>query len=89
MAEALASGTPVVAQRAAGALELVREGVNGVFLKSLDPHAVIDAVERVERLAPDPQACRASVEPFSERRFLERIDGVLSAERALARGLAA
>ena len=88
MAEALACGTPVIAQRAAGALELVREGVNGVFLERLDPAAVIDAVEAVERLAPDPQACRASIEPFSEERFLERMDGVLDAERAVARGTA-
>lgn len=87
-AEALACGTPVIAQRAGGSLELVREGVNGVFLESLDPSAVMKAVEAVERLAPDPEACRASVEPYSEQRFLARMDTVLDAERALAHGLA-
>ena len=84
IAEALACGTPVIAQRAGGALELVDEGVNGVFLESVDTGAVINAVEAVETLAPDPQACRASVTGYSEDCFLERMDAILSAERALA-----
>ena len=46
------------------------------------------AMEELERLAPDPEACRASVEPYSEQRFLAHIDGVLEAERARAQGSA-
>jgi glycosyltransferase involved in cell wall biosynthesis len=88
MAEALACGTPVIAQRAGGAVELVREGVNGVFLEGPEPDAVIRAVEALERLAPGPEACRASIERYSEERFFARIDSVLDAERALARGCA-
>ena len=53
-AEALACGTPVITQRAGGALEIVREGVNGVFLDDLDPDAVVRAVGALEQLAPDP-----------------------------------
>jgi len=86
MAEALACGTPVIGQRAGGALELIREGVNGVFLERLEPSAVVEAVAAVERLRPDPEACRAAVEPFSEERFLARMDSVLDAERAHADG---
>ncbi len=85
MAEALACGTPVIAQRAGGALELVREGVNGVFLENLEPSAVIHAMEAVERLRPDPEACRASVEPYAEELFLARMDSVLDAERTHVR----
>jgi glycosyltransferase involved in cell wall biosynthesis len=85
MAEALACGTPVIGQRAGGALELVREGVNGVLLDGLDPAAVVEAVEALERLAPDPRACRASIEGYAEERFLDAMDQVLHSERALAR----
>jgi len=86
MAEALACGTPVITQRAGGALELVREGVTGAFLESVAPSAVIHAMEALERMRPDPEACRASVEPYSEERFLARMDSVLDAERAGVRG---
>jgi glycosyltransferase involved in cell wall biosynthesis len=86
MAEALACGTPVVSQRAGGGVEIVRAGVNGAFLEDLDPRAVVHAVEAVERLGPDPQACRASVTEYSEERFLAQMDSVLNAERALAYG---
>lgn len=88
MAEALACGTPVIARRAGGAVELVREGVNGVFLKSVEPESVIDAVEALGRLEPDPEACRASIESYSEERFFARIDDVLDAERAHVHGSA-
>jgi glycosyltransferase involved in cell wall biosynthesis len=84
MAEALACGTPVIAQRAGGALELVREGVNGVFLESVDASAVIGAVEELERISIDPDACRAAAMPYSEARFLAAMDRVLEGERALA-----
>ena len=84
MAEALACGTPVIAQRAGGALEFIREGVNGVFLDTVDAEGVRRALAEVERLAPAPEACRASIEAYTQGRFLERIGRVLEAERALA-----
>ncbi|HET8821635.1 MAG TPA: glycosyltransferase [Thermoleophilaceae bacterium] len=84
MAEAFACGTPVIAQRAGGALEYVREGVNGVFLESVDAAGVRRAVDALERLAPDPSACRESIEAYTQERFLERIGRVLEVERTLA-----
>ena len=84
MAEALACGTPVIAQRAGGAVELIREGVNGAFLATVDAEGVRRAIAEVERLDPTPEACRASIEAYAQGRFLERIGRVLEAERALA-----
>ena len=37
-----------------------------------------------ERLAPDPRACRESIEAYAQERFLERIGRVLDVNRALA-----
>jgi glycosyltransferase involved in cell wall biosynthesis len=85
MAEALACGTPVIAPRVGGALELVREGVNGVFLEDLDAGAVLRALGELERLAPSPQTCRASIEAYSDEHFLAQMEAILDAERALAR----
>ena len=84
MAEALACGTPVIAQRAGGAVELIREGVNGAFLDTVDAVGVRSAIAEVERLAPTPAVCRESIEAYAQGRFLERIGRVLEAERALA-----
>jgi glycosyltransferase involved in cell wall biosynthesis len=84
MAEALACGTPVIAQRAGGAVEFITEGVNGAFLDGVDADGVRSAVAEVEELAPAPDACRESIETYAQARFLERIDLVLEAERALA-----
>jgi glycosyltransferase involved in cell wall biosynthesis len=85
MAEALACGTPVIAQRAGGAVEFVRERVNGVFLGSVDAEGVRRAMAELDRVAPEPGACRESIETYSQDRFLERIGGVLETEHALAR----
>ena len=81
MAEALGCGTPVIAQRAGGAVELIREGVNGAFLGTVDAVGVPSAIAEVEQGS-------------SRRRGVPRIDrgiraGALpGADRARARGRA-
>lgn len=84
MAEALACGAPVIAPRFGGALEIVREGENGVFVEHVDAAGIAQAVRALERRVSDPAACRASVECFSEQRFVEEMETLLDAERALA-----
>jgi glycosyltransferase involved in cell wall biosynthesis len=59
--EAMATGTPVIANRRGSMPELVRDGVNGYLVSSLDEAAL--AVRRAEALSP--REVRASV----ERRF--------------------
>jgi glycosyltransferase involved in cell wall biosynthesis len=58
MAEAMATGTPVVAYRAGSVPEVVVDGVTGFVCDTF--HAMLDAIAQVGTL--DRGACRAHVE---------------------------
>lgn len=73
--EAQACGCPVVALRAGGALDTVREGVTGVFFDDPTPDAVVRAADACPA---DATACRAHAETFAEDRFDSRILDVIA-----------
>ncbi len=80
--EAQACGAAVIAFGKGGATETIRNGITGVFFSEQTVDAVIDAVERFERMTIDPAACRANAEPFAveryERELFVYVDGVLT-----------
>jgi glycosyltransferase involved in cell wall biosynthesis len=84
MAEAQATGTPVIAPRAGGALEIVADGETGLLLDSPSPQTIAEAVRTIGELRLDPDACRASAERFSEERFLAATERVIEEELARA-----
>ncbi len=67
--EAQASGRPVIAYGAGGALDTVVEGVTGTFFDKPTVPSLIAAVERSRRQHYDPVACRLNAEKFSPERF--------------------
>ncbi len=73
--EAMAAGKPVIAYAAGGALETVIDGKTGLFFERQTPEALVDAVQRLDRLTLDPEAIRANAERFApplfRRRFIE------------------
>lgn len=71
--EANASGRPVVAFRAGGALDTVVEGTTGVFFDTQSVERLCEAVEACERRVWDKQALRRHAEGFSEAVFRERL----------------
>ena len=71
MVEALASGTPVIALRRGGALDIVRDGVDGVLLDDADPASIASAAERVLEADWDREALRARAQAFSREAFAE------------------
>ena len=78
--EAQACGCPVVARRAAGALDTIVEGETGVFFDGDSPERVAAAA----RGCPDnPGACRRNAEHFSERAFDEKMS--VAIDRLLGR----
>jgi glycosyltransferase involved in cell wall biosynthesis len=85
MAEAQACGTPVIAPRAGGAIDIVRDAETGFLLDRIDPRSLAAAVRELEQRSFDPQACRASAQRFSEQQFIGRLDQVLAEEFERAR----
>jgi glycosyltransferase involved in cell wall biosynthesis len=82
MAEAQACGTPVIAPRAGGALDIVRDGETGLLLERVDAGSLAAAVRELDRQSFDPRACAAFAQRFSEQRFIARFDRVLAEELA-------
>lgn len=67
--EAMASGRPVIAYGAGGALETVIPGKTGVFMKEQNWESLADTVLHFDPTAFDPKAIRAHAERFSEEQF--------------------
>ena len=69
MAEAQATGTPVIAPRAGGAVDIVEDGSTGWLVEPNDIDALRQAIRHaaVEQLDPDP--IRRHAERFSRERF--------------------
>jgi glycosyltransferase involved in cell wall biosynthesis len=70
--EAQAAGCPVIAYRAGGALETVREGITGLFFEEQDAGSLIEAIQRFEK-APDlpcPDEMVENAQRFGRERFI-------------------
>jgi glycosyltransferase involved in cell wall biosynthesis len=69
--EAQACGTPVLGLRRGGLLETVVDGETGFLTDTLDPHAYVPLVRRLDEL--EPGRIRRHAEPFSHARFAEQL----------------
>lgn len=67
--EAMACGTPVIAQKTGGMLDIVADGENGVFFDSETVESLIGGIRRFENASFDPTIIRESAERFSKERF--------------------
>lgn len=79
--EANASGRPVIAYGAGGALETVREGVTGVLFTEQSAASLADAVRRSESIAWDAAAIRQHAESYSVATFETEFRAIV--ERAM------
>ncbi|MDI3257918.1 MAG: glycosyltransferase [Kyrpidia sp.] len=71
--EANAAGRPVIAYRGGGALDTVREGLNGLFFDQPDAEALAAAVRRAEDMSWDASAIRGHAKGFDRAVFEARI----------------
>jgi glycosyltransferase involved in cell wall biosynthesis len=71
MVESIASGTPVVAYAKGGALDIVKDRINGVLFSKQDAKTIIEAVNKVETLNFRRKDLLRTVEKFSKENFLE------------------
>ena len=79
MVEALAAGTPVVALRRGGALDIVRDGIDGEMIDEPTVGRVREAVAAVASRDWDRQALAARAAEFSVARFRRQMREVLAA----------
>jgi glycosyltransferase involved in cell wall biosynthesis len=71
--EAQASGRPVIAYRAGGALASVVEGQTGIFFDEQTPESLGQALQSFDSARFDPQAIRRHAEQFDTSVFKRRI----------------
>ncbi len=76
--EALASGTPVIAYKAGGALDVIKEGVNGVFFEEQKPESLVNAIEKFEKMKWDSDEIRKTSIPFDIQNFQKNYIKILS-----------
>ena len=67
--EAEASGAPVIAYRAGGALDIVVEGKSGLFFDKQEPRALISAVKKFRSTTFNPSWISRSAQRFSKEGF--------------------
>jgi glycosyltransferase involved in cell wall biosynthesis len=79
MVEALASGTPVLALARGGALDIVRDGEDGILLEYADVAAIRRGVEMLARGEWNRVRLAQQAESFSRPRFAENLSAVLRA----------
>ena len=75
--ECMASGRPVVAYGAGGALETILDRDTGLFFESQTPDSLAAALEGVTHLSFDAEALRAHAFSFDTAVFEERIRGLI------------
>lgn len=73
VAEAQASGVPVIAYRDSGVSEIVKENVSGVLFEQQTADALIQAVRTFETKTFSPDACRAQVLDMSSKVFARKM----------------
>jgi glycosyltransferase involved in cell wall biosynthesis len=71
--EAQASGRPVIAFGAGGVRETVLEGETGVFFRTQDVDAVVEAIVAFERMTFEPTAIRRAAARFDHTRFIDEL----------------
>ena len=82
--EAMASGRPVIAYARGGATETVQDGVTGTFFHEQTVDGLIDAVERSQRIAYDPERIARRASEFGLDRFTREMTRFIDATMARA-----
>lgn len=76
--EAMREGTPVIAYFSGGVKETVIDGKTGVFFNDLTVESVKTAIKQFQTLKIKPEDCIKQAEKFSNERFKEGIQQVVS-----------
>lgn len=75
--ESLASGTPVIGLKKGGAVDIIEDGINGVFFEEQTVEGLVGAIERFEKLDWSADRVMKSAEKFAEAEFTEELRKVV------------
>lgn len=70
-------GRPVVAYRAGGALDYIRDGVNGLFFENQSTRELLDALNRVGEIEWDTVLISNLAKQFDKKVFIERLKNLV------------
>lgn len=76
--EAMASGRPIIAYKAGGALETIADGKTGVFFEKQEKQSLLDAVSRFEKINWNPEEIREHAKKFDKEVFKREIANIIS-----------
>jgi glycosyltransferase involved in cell wall biosynthesis len=77
--EAFAAGVPVIAYEAGGALEYLRDGVNGLFFKDQTVDDLVNAINKFEKIPSwNEQTIKETSKPFSSKKFSAQIQALVN-----------
>lgn len=77
MVEALSFGTPVIAYKKGGALEIVKEGKTGTFFPQQSVASLVKALKNFKKTRYNKLACQKQAEKFSEKIFQNKLRHVI------------
>lgn len=77
--EAQASGTPVIAFKKGGAVEVIQEGITGMFFERQSVHSLAGAIKEFEKMSWDSELIRNHASQFSSEKFKATINGIVTA----------
>lgn len=77
MAEALSFGTPVIAYKAGGAIDIIKEGINGEFFIKQKVEDLIDCVERFDQKRYNISKILKTAEEYSFANFQANLSGFI------------
>ena len=76
--ESLASGTPVIAHRSGGALDIVEGGKTGIFFDEQTPESLKNAITKFEEMQFDPEFLHAFARRFDVEIFKKKFKNIIS-----------
>lgn len=77
--EALAVGTPVIALKAGGAIDVVKDGINGVLFDESTVESFKHAISRHRQIAYNQNVIKRSAKPYTITAFHANLDKLLYA----------
>ena len=74
----MASGRPIIAYKAGGALETIVDSKSGVFFEKQEKQSLLDAISRFEKINWNPEEIREHAKRFDKEVFKREIANIIS-----------